>query len=187
MKNKIKIFSCNFQKVYRANGLVNFLKVSIFFGLLIFLAIPKVFSQGIMYGYDENGNRTLRDVIVLTQEEKTTTIPDSTNNANDTTLAQTNSVDSPEASKQNRIEASFAGNKVLIYPNPAKYYITVETENISAQNTEINVCDIYGKSIETIHIYENLTKIDFSQKANGTYLLKMTINNKSKTWTIVKE
>ena len=187
MKNKIKIFSCNFQKVYRANGLVNFLKVSIFFGLLIFLAIPKVFSQGIMYGYDENGNRTLRDVIVLTQEEKTTTIPDSTNNVNDTTLAQTNSVDSPEASKQNRIEASFAGNKVLIYPNPAKYYITVETENISEQNTEINVCDIYGKSIETIHIYENLTKIDFSQKANGTYLLKMTINNKSKTWTIVKE
>jgi len=187
MKNKIKIFSCNFQKVYHANGLVNFLKVSIFFGLLIFLAIPNCFSQGIMYGYDENGNRTLRDVIVLTQEEKTTTIPDSTNNNNDTTLAQTKTADSPEAAKRNPIEASFAGNKVLIYPNPAKYYITVETENISAQNTEINVCDIYGKSIETIHIYENLTKIDFSQYAIGTYLLKMTINNRSKTWTIVKE
>jgi len=187
MKNKIKIFSCNFQKVCRANGLVNFLKVSIFFGLLIFLAIPETFSQGIMYGYDDNGNRILRDVIMLTQEDKSTTIPDSTNNTNDTTLAQTNTAACPEASERNPIEASFAGNKVLIYPNPAKYYINVEIENNSAQNAEINVCDVFGKSIENIQVTGNSTLIDFSQKAIGTYFLKITINNKSDMWKIIKE
>lgn len=161
-------------------------KTIIFFGLLIFLATPKIFSQTIMYGYDNNGNRTLRDVIVLTQN-KSTVPPDSTNNTNDTTLAQTNTADSIKASEQNKIEASFAGNKVLIYPNPAKYYVTVEIENISGKKAEVNVCDIFGKSIEKIQVTNNRTLIDFSQKAIGTYLLKMTIDNKSDIWKIVKE
>lgn len=150
-------------------------KAIITFWLLIFLSISKTFSQGISFGYDENGNRTDRNIIVLTQN-KSLIPPDSTNNTNDTALAQTKT-----------IEASLAGNKILIYPNPAKYYITVDIENVSEQPTEINICDVYGKSIEQIPITENHTLIDFSQKATGTYLLKLTINNKSEIWKIIKE
>jgi hypothetical protein len=150
-------------------------KAIITFWLLIFLSISKTFSQGISYSYDENGNRTDRHIIVLTQN-KSLIPPDSTNNSNDTTLAQNKT-----------INASFSGNKILIYPNPAKYYITVDIENISEQQTEINICDVFGKAIEQIPITENHTLIDFSQKATGTYLLKLTINNKSEIWKIIKE
>lgn len=186
MKNKTKIYCATFRKLTKPQARQTFEKLLCFFSLLIFLATPKTFSQAIMYGYDDNGNRTLRDVIVLTQN-KSTIPPDSTNNSNDTTLAQTNTADSPEASERNRIEASFAGNKVLIYPNPAKYYINVQIDNVAPQQTEINICDMYGKLLDKINVTNNNTYVDFSQRAAGNYLLKITISNKSKTWTIVKE
>ncbi|HOU97967.1 MAG TPA: T9SS type A sorting domain-containing protein [Bacteroidales bacterium] len=158
--------------------------IIVFFGLLILLSISKTFSQGIMYSYDLNGNRKLRDVIVLTQN-KSFAPPDSTNNNNAPTLAQITTSYSDNYTKE-QIEAIVAGNKVLIYPNPAKYYITVEIENISAQKAEINVCDVFGKLIENIQVTDNRTLIDFSQKAIGTYLLKITIAHKSDIWKIIK-
>jgi len=151
-------------------------KVILIFGLLSFLFLSKAFSQEIKYEYDENGSRVLRDVIILKQTNNYSTPQDSSSKNIDSTLAQTNV-----------IEASFAGNNVKIYPNPVKYDLIVEIENISGKKAEINVCDVFGKYIEKVQVVDNRTLIDFSQKAMGTYLLKMTIENKSDVWKIIKK
>jgi len=180
MKNKIKIFSCNFQKVCRANGLVNFLKVSIFFGLLIFLATSNCFSQGITYGYDENGNRTSRTIYLgtkLFQDSDSATVTD--------TVSYVLAV--PTNVKGKPIETKIANNKVLIYPNPVKYDLLIEINDVSAQKIDIIIADEYGKTIDKIIVTGNSNKIDFSQKASGIYFIKITIAHKSESWKIIKE
>ena len=151
-------------------------KAILVFGLISFLCLSKAFSQEIKYEYDENGSRVLRDVIILKKTNNSLVYQDSVNKNIDSTLEQTKV-----------IEASFAGNNVKIYPNPVKYDLIVEIENISGKKAEINVCDVFGKSIEKIQVIDNRTLIDFSQKAMGTYLLKMTIDNKSDVWKIIKK
>ena len=151
-------------------------KTILIFGLISFISLSKTFSQGIMFDYDENGNRKLRNVIELPYVNKNLAQTDSISGTNDTLTAELKT-----------IEASFAGNKVMIYPNPAKYDIIVEIENISDKKAEINVYDVFGKSVENIQVIANRTLIDFSQRAIGAYLLKMTIDNKSETWKIIKE
>ena len=95
-------------------------KTILIFGLISFISLSKTFSQGIMFDYDENGNRKLRNVIELPYVNKNLAQTDSISGTNDTLTAELKT-----------IEASFAGNKVMIYPNPAKYDIIVEIENIS--------------------------------------------------------
>lgn len=152
-------------------------KVALIFGLISLLSLSKTFSQTIIYEYNENGCRKARHEIVFKQINNDTTLFDNSINNNDST----------SISQIETIDASFAGNKVIIYPNPVKYDMVVEIENFSDKTVEINVCDIFGKSMEKIKVSDNRTLIDFSQKTTGTYLLKMTINNKSEIYKIIKE
>lgn len=64
-------------------------------------------------------------------------------------------------------------NSILIYPNPADQYTAVEISLNASENLKIQLMDVEGKTIETLHIAgkSGLTKENFntSKLANGIY------------------
>ena len=62
---------------------------------------------------------------------------------------------------------------INIYPNPSTGVFNVA----NAENSTIEVLDIFGKTISTINSTSNMNTIDMSTYANGTYIVKVTTNN----------
>jgi len=155
-------------------------KITFIISLVSLLCSIKLFSQTISYGYDNNGNRTSRTIYLgtkLFQDSDSATVTD--------TVSYVLAV--PTNVKGKPIETKIANNKVLIYPNPVKYDLLIEINDVSAQKIDIIIADEYGKTIDKIIVTGNSNKIDFSQKASGIYFIKITIAHKSESWKIIKE
>lgn len=59
-----------------------------------------------------------------------------------------------------------------VYPNPAKQFVTVNLENITAYNNQLKVVDISGKTvIKTTTVNGNAIKLNINQLAAGCYFL----------------
>jgi len=85
----------------------------------------------------------------------------------------------PETFTANRESARFAGvEDVLVYPNPASEFLTVEfnIENIEGEGANIHIHDIYGRLIKNMKVTTdmNYVDIDVSKLANAVYFLKFT-------------
>ncbi len=77
---------------------------------------------------------------------------------------------------------SFDKSKVLIYPNPVKTELTINTiETIK----EIEIFDLLGKSVYLKSDIGNTINIDFLQK--GMYILKVNTESGSSNYKIIKE
>ncbi len=70
----------------------------------------------------------------------------------------------------------------LVYPNPFKDFITIEP---SLKNSTITLYNIAGKEMDFLKEASN--KINTASLLSGVYLLKISTQNKSKTFKIVKE
>ena len=73
---------------------------------------------------------------------------------------------------------------LLIYPNPANDFITIE--NTSMAIDEIVIYDITGKTIKTILPKTNTTKVNVSDLSDGVYFIKISNNKQSITKKIIK-
>lgn len=155
-------------------------KSIVIISLVCIFCSMKSFSQAIAYGYDNNGNRTSR-TIYLGPQSKVNQHTDSTA-VNDTV-----SVVTEAENNQPPIETNISDSKVTIYPNPVKYDLQVDLNDISNKNIVIITSDSYGKIIDKMVVTSNSNKIDFSQKARGIYYLKIAIDGKSDSWKIIKE
>ncbi len=71
-------------------------------------------------------------------------------------------------------QVSFNNRKINIYPNPAKTFITVT--GLSGNET-INLCDITGKTLNTIPVADRTTTITLENLVAGMYMLKILIPN----------
>ncbi len=120
-------------------------------------------AQGIRFSYDETGNRISRYVIYL----KDTPAKDSSKFIHNDLLN---------------------GVTVLIKPNP-----TGGKFNIELQNIRKNISAGYflyttgGKLIRQKQKMSSLTNIDIGNQGNGLYILKIVIDDKTRTWKIIKE
>jgi uncharacterized delta-60 repeat protein len=72
-----------------------------------------------------------------------------------------------------------------LYPNPANTQITLEL-NDAASNYQVSIFDVLGKKIYTSQI-QKAGQIDVSGLASGTYLVKLTSDNKSSVVRFVKQ
>lgn len=155
-------------------------KITFIIGLVSLFCSINLFSQTISYGYDNNGNRTSRTIYLgnkFLQNSDSTSVTDTVNYV----LVDTTNV------KDKPIETKIANNKVSIYPNPVKYYLEVEIKEIADSKAEIYISDEFGKTTDKIIVASNRNRIDFSQKASGIYFIKITIDDKSESWKIIKE
>ena len=78
---------------------------------------------------------------------------------------------------ENLITNQFASeNGIIIYPNPAKDYLTIADENASNEILYYKIFDNLGRTINSGQCSNN-SKIDVSNLANGNYFLKLNIND----------
>lgn len=77
---------------------------------------------------------------------------------------------------------SFNKSKVLIYPNPVKDYLNIQSEN---EITEISIIDIAGKIIYSQKNISNVINIEKLEQ--GIYIIKLTSITGTSTIKFVKE
>jgi len=67
-------------------------------------------------------------------------------------------------------------NSLNVYPNPANEYITIESSNFELAKPEITISNSIGQQVLQQSRMEN-NKLDVSELTEGTYILRITINN----------
>jgi PKD repeat protein len=77
------------------------------------------------------------------------------------------------------IDTNIKNEKIKIYPNPFSNYISISGENTDVEYELIN---LEGKTVYKANHIQN----DFSNLSKGIYLLKVTDNNKTTTYKLVK-
>ncbi|UUC46019.1 T9SS type A sorting domain-containing protein [Flavobacterium cerinum] len=78
----------------------------------------------------------------------------------------------------------FTFKKLVYYPNPISNNLTISNqEAISA----ITISNLLGQTVVDKKINSNQYDVDFSGLSKGIYLVKVTANNQSKTFKVIKE
>ena len=67
---------------------------------------------------------------------------------------------------------NYLENSIVLFPNPANDVINVQSSRFKVQSVEVT--DVYGKSINTVHVTDNPTRINVSGLANGMYFVRVT-------------
>ena len=70
--------------------------------------------------------------------------------------------------KKNKKDDVKENEDILLYPNPI-------INNLTIQNAEVNLVEIYDTKLSQLHINTNKT-IDMSHFRKGIYFIKMTTN-----------
>ncbi len=118
------------------------------------------------YSYDEAGNRIKREYILTTSTKSTSS----------------NAELEPE-------EFEFDENTaILVFPNPTAGVLNIEVKNNNESETSITakVFSLSGQNILRQQSNNTSFDIDISNQPDGTYLLNLLINGKSKNFTIIK-
>lgn len=76
-------------------------------------------------------------------------------------------------------------NSILIYPNPSKGVVVVQTN--SDDEKTISITDIRGRILKTVNSKEKNVSIDISDFASAIYLLKLSAPIGSKEFKLIKE
>ena len=139
------------------------------FHLLFYLALLPVVSSAqdrIGYSYDASGNRIKREIIMQ-----------------------------PSKAKQQTFETEgqvfsdmLQEHDVKIYPNPTDGILKVSISGI--KNTDKCSLAIYTMRGDRVMLDERQQynfDVNISNQPAGTYLLRITINNQSTTWKIIKK
>lgn len=80
--------------------------------------------------------------------------------------------------------ADFAFKKLAYYPNPVTQLLTISNPE---PFTGISVSNLLGQTVLERTVNSSLYEVDFSHLAKGIYLVRISANNQSKTFKIVKE
>ena len=132
---------------------------------LLIWAMPYAASaQSVKYCYDNAGNRIKREIVIKTRyscEERYTT----------------------ECFTETLLEKN-----IQIYPNPTKGRLKVEIAGY--ENSDRCILRIYnasGQQIFSTHATSSRTELDLSSRANGIYILYISLNDRETTWKIIKK
>lgn len=78
----------------------------------------------------------------------------------------------------------FNFKKLTYYPNPVTNSLTVSNPEAF---TGITISNLLGQIVFDRNVDSNLYEVDFSSLSKGIYLVRITANNQSKTFKVVKE
>ncbi len=161
------------------------------FGILLSSMLAKSQDFQANYTYDLNGNRIFATVVYLT----TTQMSDSLSlnqvfPGNEIVKPDTSGL--PQIGWQPGTKESLGSLEIIIYPNPTHGKIIIEITGATDQQlvmsgNSIIIWDIQGRQTICSANLTNTNVVDLSQKANGTYLVKVSINGQVKEYKIIKE
>ena len=136
------------------------------FSLTLLCTIKGNAQTSFTFAYDASGNRTSRTIAL-----KSAFIPQ-----NDTIVA-----------KQKTFEDLIGNRPVKIYPNPTNGLLQVELPYIENLNATIRVFGSQGALIKEVKVKDFTTDINLSQNPNGLYILRISIDDLSSEWRIIKD
>ena len=76
-------------------------------------------------------------------------------------------------------------NSVVVYPNPTNGMVQIQNSESRIQDVE--VYDAYGKMLNVVTVNDNVTALDLSGYAAGTYFVKIVTENGVVTKRVVKQ
>jgi len=127
-------------------------------------------QNSVSYTYDAAGRRVQRTIVLNPMAEKSA-------------LA-----DSVNQKKKQVFEDNIGTQKVVIYPNPTQGRLLVEIQgNENITNSTLYLFDLLGKLLICRNLTNSGLSIDLSNYSNGTYILKIVIDDKTSQWKIMKE
>lgn len=143
-------------------------KVSLPTLIIVFVAFLSLNIQAqntIAFAYDAAGNRIQRS-IVIPATRSASQVEDSIPPVTDTAL----------------------GNTVSIYPNPTKGLLKVDIENFKEeQQGSIVIYDMKGQAIVSHRKVFAANELDITNTSAGNYILRITLDNKTTEWKIIKQ
>ena len=77
-------------------------------------------------------------------------------------------------------------NTLKIYPNPASYQITIETNDITVKGANLTIYSTIGHKILEYNITERKTSLNISSWPKGIYIVQINKGNTNETGKIIK-
>jgi hypothetical protein len=78
-------------------------------------------------------------------------------------------------------------SSIVLSPNPTSSLLNVKMENTDTGDpAELYLYDTFGKLVLSTATTGNLTPVDLSGYAPGTYILKLKRNDSELTWKVIK-
>jgi len=137
-------------------------------------------TQSIKYSYDNRGNRIKREVITVEVNQNNNNLTDSTVNTEFDYVVNSKT----ELQIVNTEELT----EILIYPNPVADVLNINiTEPNPSQQKLIKVYNTAGQQVLTQTPTDNQTQLNFATQPSGSYIICITINNKSYNQKIIKQ
>ncbi|MBE9467897.1 MAG: T9SS type A sorting domain-containing protein [Bacteroidetes bacterium] len=147
--------------------------------VLIFLQGTNLFAQEYEFTYDNAGNRTSRKIITL---KSATTV-----NSQDSISSGGNN-NKGKLKPKKFLTDKLGKNNIKIYPNPTKGQLKLVLNNNEVyENSSIELYSLAGKILYQKNKILSINNIDLSDKPQGTYILRLILNNKKLEWKIIKE
>ena len=78
----------------------------------------------------------------------------------------------------------FVANVIKLYPNPVIDVVTISSTEIM---TNVQVINMLGQIVFSKSINENETTIDMSRYSSGSYIVRVSVEEKTKTFKVIKE
>jgi hypothetical protein len=78
----------------------------------------------------------------------------------------------------------FVAKVIKLYPNPVVDFVTISSTEMM---TNLEVVNILGQIVFSKSINENETTIDMSRYSSGSYIVRVSVEDKTKTFKVIKE
>ncbi len=151
------------------------------------------------FTYDAAGNRIKREIIYLSKSvidtatitnvnDTSQVVSDAQNSNTETTGNNGQAANNGQTSGSNQFAATLGGQQIVIYPNPTtgKLQVKITPFNTGLQ-AEIIFYDSQSRLLFRQPAKKELTTVDLSKYATGSYIMEITIGSKSNEWKIVKQ
>lgn len=134
----------------------------------LFLPLLSMAQSKIVYAYDAAGNRIRREIIMQTPKAKT----------------RSQSFDTEGHIFSDMLNE----HDIKIYPNPTYGFLKVCIQGLKNNDKcSMSFYTTQGTQIVTNNVNKDNFEINVSNQPAGIYLLRITINNKSTIWKIIKK
>ena len=145
------------------------LYIALFFAMFANWALGQT-AYNIKYKYDNAGNRTERNVIMLKSAK------------ND------NAQIAAAEMKSDVYQEDVLGHEIKIHPNPTKGQLRVEITNFGEKmQASIAVYTLAGKPVAVMQAFAGTNLLDISAQPQGVYIMRITIEQTSSDWKIIKQ
>ncbi len=153
------------------------MKIKLILTIAILATGLPAFAQDFSFTYDAAGNRTNRNIITL---NKSTAI--------DTTIVNDETAIEEEPAEEDKLHEKLGSFDLAVYPNPTKGEVVVEIAGGgSIESASYKVFDMSGREILAGQATGSPISVNLSGQVAGTYFLYVNINDKEKSWQVVKQ